>query len=293
MKRLSIAVVAALALAALGTATAANQTVTITATAFTPADVTVNVGETVTWRNTDTKSHQVRFDRQPCNLTIAAGQTASCTFRSGGRWNYQDRTQQPRLRGTVTVNGPRSSVTLAAPRPTATFGAPLTLGGVVSSQATGETVSVSAQECGKTAFTQLGSGTTGAGGAWTFTVRPKINTVYRARWRTTDSSTTTVKVRPAIRLTRSGSRFTARVTAAQSFTGKTVALQRYRAAVRRWATLKRVTLGASTSPAAGTFVTTARFRSRIRRGWRLRVLLPQAQAGACYLAAPSNTLRVR
>ena len=293
MRRLFIAVAAVLALTALGSATAANQTVTITASGFAPADVTVNVGETVTWRNADTKSHQVTFDRQPCNLTIAAGQTASCTFRSGGRWNYQDRSQQPRLRGTVTVNGPRSSVTLAAPRATATFAAPLTLSGVVSSQAAGESVTVSAQECGKTSFTQLGSGTTAAGGAWTFTVRPKINTVYRARWRTTDSSTTTVKVRPAIRLTRSGARFTARVTAAQSFTGKTVALQRYRAAVRRWATLKRVTLGASTTPTAGTLVTTARFRSRIRRGWRLRVLLPQAQAGACYLAAPSNTLRVR
>jgi hypothetical protein len=40
-------------------------------------------------------------------------------------------------------------------------------------------------------------------------------------------------------------------------------------------------------------VTPANFRSRVRRGWRLRVLLPQAQAGTCYLAAPSNTLRVR
>jgi hypothetical protein len=102
-----------------------------------------------------------------------------------------------------------------------------------------------------------------------------------------------VKVRPKIRLTRVGSRFKARVTAAQSFTGKTILFQRYRTTVRRWATLKRVTLGASTTPTAGTFVTPANFRARIRRGWRLRVLLPQAQAGTCYLAAPSNTLRVR
>ena len=34
-------------------------------------------------------------------------------------------------------------------------------------------------------------------------------------------------------------------------------------------------------------------RGRRLRGWRLRVLLPQAQAGTCYVAAPSNTLRVR
>jgi hypothetical protein len=44
---------------------------------------------------------------------------------------------------------------------------------------------------------------------------------------------------------------------------------------------------------AGTVVTPASFRSRVRRGWRLRAFLPQAQAGTCYAAAPSNTLRVR
>ena len=80
---------------------------------------------------------------------------------------------------------------------------------------------------------------------------------------------------------------------AEPLTVRASELQRYRAAVRRWATLKRVTLGASTTPTAGTFVTTAKFRSQVRRGWRLRVLLPQGQAGTCYLAAPSNTLRVR
>jgi plastocyanin len=293
MRTLFIAVAAALALTALGSATAANQTVTITRTGFVPADVTINVGETVTWRNTDANSHQVVFDRAPCNLTISSGQSASCTFRAGGRFSYQDRSQQPRLRGTVTVNGPRASVTLAAPRTTATFAAPVTLSGIVSSQTAGEAVTINAQECGKTSFTRLGSATTTANGNWAFTVRPKINTVYQSRWRTNDSSAVTLKVRPAIRLTRVGTRFTARVTAAQSFTRKTIALQRYRAAVRRWATLKRVTLGASTTPTAGTFVTTAKFRSRIRRGWRLRVLLPQGQAGTCYLAAPSNTLRVR
>jgi plastocyanin len=293
MRRLFIALAGALALTALGSATAANQTVTITRTAFTPADVTVNVGEMVTWRNTDAETHQVTFDRVPCNLTIAPGQSASCTFRAGGRFSYVDPSRQPRLRGTVTVTGPRASVTLTASRTAATFNAPITLSGVVSSQAAGESVMVNTQECGKTSFTRVGAATTAAGGNWTFGVRPRINTVYQARWRANVSSTVTVKVRPAIRLTRVGSRFTARLSAAQSFTGKTILLQRYRAAVRRWATLKRVRLGASTTPTAGTFVTTARFRSRIRRGWRLRVLLPQAQAGTCYLAAPSSALRVR
>lgn len=292
MRRLLLAATAVLALTALGSATAADRTVMITRTGFVPADVTIAAGDTVTWRNTDTAAHQVAFNGTPCSLTIQPGASGTCTFRAGGRFNYRDPSQQGSFRGTVTVTGARASVTLAS-RPTATFAAPVTLSGVISSQQAGESVVVQGQECGKTAFTRLGAATTTAGGNWTLVVKPTINTVYQARWRTNTSSAATVKVRPAIRLSRVRSRFTARVTAAQSFTGKTVLFQRYRPAVRRWATLKRVTLGAATTPTAGTFVTTARFRARIRQGWRVRVLLPQAQAGTCYLAAPSNTLRIR
>jgi plastocyanin len=293
MRRLLLAATAALTLTTLGSATAADQTVTITRIAFVPADVTIAVGDSVTWRNTDVEAHQVVFDRAPCNLSIQPGASASCTFRAAGRFNYRDPSRQPALRGNVTVTGPRASVTLSASRTTVTFAAPLTLSGVVSNQEANEAVVVRTQECGKTAFTRVGAARTTAGGNWTFVVRPTINTVYQARWRTNTSGAVTVKVRPPIRLNRVGSRFNARVTAAQSFTGKTILFQRYRPAVRRWRTLKRVRLGASTMPSAGTLVTPARFRARIRRGWRLRVFLPQTQAGACYLAAPSNTLRVR
>ena len=293
MRRLFIAVAAVLALTAFGSAAAADRAVTITRTGFVPADVTVAVGDTVTWRNTDTIAHQVAFNGTPCTLTIQPAASGSCTFRAGGRFNYQDRSQQPRLRGTVTVTGARTSVSVSAARATTTYAVPVTLSGIISSQAANEPVVVQGQECGKTTFTRVGAATTTAGGNWTLAVRPTITTRYQVRWRTTDSSTAIVKVRPKVRLTRVGSRFKARITAAQSFTGKTIMFQRYRPAVRRWATLKQVTLGASTTPTAGTFVTPANFRSRTRLGWRLRVLLPQAQAGICYLAAPSNTLRVR
>jgi hypothetical protein len=193
----------------------------------------------------------------------------------------------------VTVTGARTSVTLSASRATTKWAVPVPLTGVVSNHDANEAVVVQGQECGKTAFTRVGAATTTSGGKWTFAVKPTINTTYQARWRTADSSTVTVKVRPKIRLTRVGSRFKARVTAAQSFTGKTILFQRYRPVLRRWVTLRRVRLGASTMPEAGTFVTPANFRARIRVGWRLRVFLPQLQAGTCYLAGPSNTLTVR
>lgn len=292
-RRAVSAIAVILALIVLASAAAADRPVTISSTGFAPRDVTVAAGDTVTWRNTDNKVHRVVFDKQPCNLTIQAGASASCTFRAGGKFTYRDPSQAGSFRGTVTVTGPRTSVTLSPSPRLAAFAAPVTLSGVISSQEAGQAVSVLAQECGKTTFAQLGTATTTTGGNWTFVVKPALNTVYRARWRTTDSPTSTVNVRPAIRLTRLGSRFTVRVTAAQAFTGKLVFLQRYRAAVKRWATLKRVKLGAAATPKAGTFVTSARFRSRVRKGWRLRVLLPQPQAGTCYVAGTSNTLRVR
>jgi plastocyanin len=288
-----LAIAGILTLTALGSAAAADRAVMITRAGFVPPDVTIAAGDSVTWTNSDTAAHRVVFDKAPCNLTIQPAASGSCTFRAGGKFNYRDPSQGGSFRGTITVTGARTSVTLAASRKVAAFASPVTFSGVVSNQQAGERVSVSAQECGKTAFTQLANVTTTAGGNWTFTAKPTIKTVYRARWRTTDSPTATVEVRPIIRLSRVGSRFNARVTAAQPFTGKLVLFQRYRPVVRRWVTLKRVTLGAATTPTAGTVVTSARFRSRVRIGWRVRVLLPQAQAGACYLAAPSNTLRIR
>jgi plastocyanin len=283
-----------LALAVLPAAGAADRAVTIAATGFSPKDVTVAAGDSVTWRNTDSKPHQVEFDKAACKHVIAAGASASCTFRAGGKFNYRDPTQQGNaFRGTVTVTGPRTSVTLGSARKVAPFQAPVALSGVVSNQQAGESVAVSAQECGKTGFTQLGNATTTAGGNWTFTVKPGLNTVYRARWRAADSPTSTVQVSPRVRLTRLRSRFTVRVSATHGFLGKLVSFQRYRPAVRRWATLKRVKLATVKPPVAGAVVSSVSFRSRVRKGWRLRVLLPQAQSGTCYVTAASNTLRIR
>ena len=292
-RRLAVATTAAVALLGLGAAAAADRAVTITRNGFVPRDMSLAVGDSITWTNSDTTVHQVVFDKNPCNLTIQPTARASCTFRAGGKFNYRDPSEGGSFRGTVTVTGAKTSVTLAAVRPSTTFAASVALSGFVSNQQAGERVTVSAQECGKTTFTSLGDATSTAGGNWTFAVKPTIKTAYRARWKTSDSPSATVDVRPALVLARSSSRFSARLTAAQAFTGKLVLFQRYRTAAKRWVTLKRVTLGAAATPSAGKFVTSARFRSRVKKGWRLRLFLPQPQAGACYSAASSNTLRIR
>jgi len=60
MRRLLLGLVAALALGATAPAHAATVNVTITKDGFVPRDVTVQVGETVTWTNADASVHQVR-----------------------------------------------------------------------------------------------------------------------------------------------------------------------------------------------------------------------------------------
>jgi plastocyanin len=292
-RRLLLPLTCALALAAVPAASPVSAMVTITATGFVPESVTINAGDSVTWRNADTTVHQVVFGQAPCNLTIQPGATASCTFRAGGSFNYRDPSQGGHFRGTVTVTGPHRSVTLQSSRRAVIFAGAVTLSGVISSQQAGESVNLFAQECGKTAFTRVGSATTAAGGNWTFAVRPTLNTVYRARWRTAESATATVNVLPRLRLTRAGRRFTVRVTAAEAFTGKVLSFQRYRPILGRWRTVKRVVLGSAATQTAGTVLTSTRFRARVRPGWRLRTFLPQAQAGTCYLAAASNVLRIR
>lgn len=281
--------VAALGVLAVQTAPAATRNVTITRAGFVPESVTIAAGDTVTWTNADTTVHQVAFDRAPCNLTIAPGQSGSCTFRAGGSFNYRDPTQRGGFRGTITVTGARRSVTLQGSRTSVTFGGSATLSGVVSDQQAGENVAVFAQECGNATFTRVNAATTAAGGNWSLAVKPTINTVYQARWRTAESQTFTVKVRPRITLRRVGSRYTVRLTAGRSFAGKLVSFQRR--ALGRWVTIRRVRLTATSTPVAGTVVTSRTFRARVRSGLRLRVFLPQAQAGACYLAAPSNAVR--
>jgi plastocyanin len=80
---------------------AANQTVTIEGFAFTPATVTVNVGDSVTWTNNDGTAHTATgsgFDTG----NIAGGASNSVTFQSAGSFDYAC-SIHPQMTGTVVV----------------------------------------------------------------------------------------------------------------------------------------------------------------------------------------------
>jgi plastocyanin len=71
--------------------------------AFNPGEVTVAVGDTVTWMNTDTVSHTSTSNAAGWDSgTIPAGRQFSFTFATAGTFPYQCRIH-PGMVGTVVV----------------------------------------------------------------------------------------------------------------------------------------------------------------------------------------------
>jgi len=283
-------ILAALVVLSVPSALAATKTVDITQAGFTPNKVTIDFGDTVTWTNKDNSNHQVLADQAafPTSPVLAANQTYSYTFTKSGSFGYRDAFNTKR-RGTVVV---RAGLSMKASAAQVGYGGALTLSGTVSSGAAGETVNVDAMQCGATTFARVASVRSAAQGAWSSAVKPVMNVVYRSSWKNATSAQLAAKVAPAVSLKRvRAGRFTASVTAAQSFAGKYVVLQRYVRSRRAWKTVKRVTLRTAKAGTAPTMVSSSGFRARGTRGARLRLLLTQPQAGACYAASRSAAIR--
>jgi plastocyanin len=280
MRRLILVAVAVAALVGAVGGSAATTTVTITKAGFVPADVSVRVGDTVTWTNTDNVVHQVVFDKVACNLTIQPAASGSCTFTTAGSFNYRDPSQRGSFRGTVDVLAPSALTTMAASRTTVVYGQTVTFNGQLTSKRSGETVELWAQQFGQNTFLKVTQVTSTDNGNWAVTTKPTIKTVYQVRVRNATSQSVTINVKPKVTLgygsvTRL---FTVRVLATPSFAGKVVTFQR-RSSLGQWVSVKKLTLN-STS--------TARFRASLPKGrTAVRAILPAAQTLPGYLAGVS------
>ena len=281
--------VAFLALLAAPQAPAADRMIDITRLGFTPNRITIDPGDRVVWTNKDSAQHGVVADQGsfPASPALQPNQSYSHTFTRSGTFGYRD-AFDTKERGTIIV---REGITLSAVARLVAFGGSTSLTGSVSSGASGERVTILAQECGKTTSSQVGTTTTTANGAWTFAVKPTMKTTYTARWKTNRSPALEVSVAPGLRLARlRARRFSVRLSAAQVFVGKSVVLQRYAPARRRWLTVKNVVLRSQLA-APPNAVTGATFASRLRAGTRLRVIVTAPQVAPCYAASASNVVR--
>ncbi len=288
MRTLLLVITAAVGLSAASPAAAATRAVTITNAGFSPASVTIAAGDTVRWTNSDTNNHQVVANNGAfASPVLRPGRSYSFTFNTSGQYAYRD-ALRPARRGTVTVTGAPPSVSIAASEPIIVYGQQITLSGTVSNRRAGERVTILARPHPQASFLQVATVVTTAGGAWDYVTTPRILTSYRATWRARSSATVTTGVKPRITLLRALVRrsrgFLVQVTAATSFAGRSVYVQR-RSRFGQWVSLKKVTLRSGSS---------RRFTVRLRRGVsRLRIFMTVNQAGAGYLAASSQTVTVR
>jgi hypothetical protein len=182
-----------------------------------------------------------------------------------------------------------TSVTITAQPPIVGYGSPTTLSGTVTPQQKGAKVALIAQPCGTTAAKAVATVTTSAQGNWSAQVAPTVRTAYHVKVKGTLSSTATVAVRPQVSLTKVAShRFRTGVVVAESLAGKIALFQKRTA--RRWKTVKSIVLAQLSTGPGSTVVSGASFRSGVRAGKTLRILLTQRQVGACYLRATSKTI---
>jgi plastocyanin len=289
MRRLLMGVVAAwfLVFAAAGSAAqSATATVQIKSTGFFPASVSINQDDSVSWKNVDTKDHQVVSNTGAfASPILGPGKAFTFRFRSGGTFRYHDGLH-PTLRGKVVVKGAPPVVTLAASAPIVKFGTPVTLTGIVSNKKSGETVTLVALPFGQTTKQVIATLQTGADGAFSFAVTPQIFTSYQAQWKSAESSVS-VQVAPLIRLrppSRSGW-FHFFVKGARPFAGQTVFLQRF-TRLGQWTSVRRLTLGSK----SGRLLSLGSVRAVLPRGrWSIRIFMPADQVGPGYVQTQSGS----
>jgi plastocyanin len=276
-----------LALVLAAPASSATTTIQIKRTGFVPASVTINQDDSITWTNNDTIDHQVVANGgQFASAVLKPGKSYTRAFRSGGTFRYHD-ALHPTLKGTVIVRGAPPQVSLVASAAVVKFGASVTLSGAVSTKKAGESITLVQLPYGQTTKQVVATLQTTTGGAFSFNVTPQVSTTYQAQWPNRSESSVTVQVQPMIKLpfvSKSGY-FHFYVTAASSFAGRTVYLQRFTLA-HQWVNIRALKLGAK----SGRLMSVKFVRSIVPRGrWSIRVFMAASEMGGGYLDSWSGT----
>lgn len=299
MRKLLLPLLAVVALAAAGSAAGgASTTVTISHTGYSPTAVSITTGDTVIFKNSDTVAHTVDFNSTTgmhCSsavpLAIPAAQSASCAFSSTGKFKFKDAASNKKaFRGTITVSPPLVSSFTVTPK-AVVYGGSSALAGKLASGQSGQSVQVRAQMCGDTKSTLIATVTTTTGGAFSYQAQPLKKTAYTLSNKGLTAATS-VGVSPRLHLKKAGHhRYKLQVSASESFVGKVATFQRYRAKLKRWVKVKRVSLTTSAAGTAPTVLTSAKFHSAVKARLRVRASLGPKQLGSCYLTGRSNTIR--
>ncbi len=287
MRKLILALAAVLTLAVAGPAGAAvTKTINIYGSTFSPKSATITEGDTVTWMNKDNSNHQILADKgQFVSPILRSNQKYSFTFNAAGTYTYKDELN-PKLTGTIKVNGLPPTLTFAASSQYVVFGDKVTLNGIVSNHKGGEQVTIYYQPYPQPNLIEKATVLTAADGTYSFIVSPTIATSYQASWKGAYATPTSVQVQPKLTLGRNNG-WIIHVAAGASFAGRSVQLQRLNRLTGQWVTLKKVMLNSKSSARV-------LLNPKLPKGLnQLRVTMSVNQAGAGFLGAISATVKYR
>jgi plastocyanin len=285
MRKLILAFAAvSAALAVAGPAGAANATISIYGSTFSPKNVTVTAGDTVTWVNRDNANHQVLAKGgQFASAILKPKQKYTHKFQTPGTYAFEDELN-PKLTGKVTVKPAPPTLTLAVSQSTVVYGTKVTLTGTISSHAAGQQVTIYYRPYPQPNLIQRTTLLTATGGTFSFIVEPQVLTTYQASWSGAYATPVNVQVQPHLSLGKSGA-WVVHVSGGRSFAGRSVQLQRLNVATGQWVTLKKVRLNSKSS---------ARVTLTLPKGVsKLRLTMSVNQAGAGYLGVIGPTITWR
>ena len=193
----------------------------------------------------------------------------------------------------VTAARATATPTLSISAKTVGFGTSVTLRGTVPGLAAGQEVDILSQACGFTDAVPVATATTTAAGAYSFTLQPTLNSTFLVQVNDAASAPTSVQVKPAVQLRRTGARaFAVDVSAGNgSWFTKPVVLERFDPAAKSWKRVATAVLKANSRPDALISVSSATLHAVVKHGTRVRAVLPQATVGSCYAPATSQTLK--
>jgi hypothetical protein len=188
---------------------------------------------------------------------------------------------------------PAATPTISASAGAVNFGGNVTLKGTVPGAVAGEDVQIFSQACGFTEAVPVATVKTAAGGGYTFSIAPMLNSALSAEYAGARSNATRIAVSPAVQLRRvGGGVFAVDISAGNGAVfAKPVALQRLDPRTKRWVTIATSKLKPPTDPGALVAVSSGVFHATVRGGTTLRAYLSPAAAGSCYRPATSASLK--
>lgn len=289
MKRLVLLTLLAFGLVAAAPAVADDVTVSIAPTGF-PAQVSIQNGDTVTWKNNDTVNRQLVADdgswRSP---VIEPGQSWAHVFVEGGTYAYHG-AFKPTQHGSVQVAATRATL-MRTNIQTVTITRTIQIKGQVSKLgATGEHVTIQARPRGTSGWSDVAEVAT-KNQFFVATLKPRRTTVYRAVWDNVPSNEHTVFVKPLVRIKQLGrSRIEVGVHADVRLGGHRVSLQRFNKRTHRWRSFGSVRL-THVRANSTEYDSIGSVRLRLAHGAIIRALITHAQAGPFMYGPAWSTAR--